>query len=84
MEGGRRRGMMEGSRMDGRGWRRVELQEARKRSKNRRDLRRKREESWGKGQREGGQRGQEREGVINEDIAKRWRDKEGKKERVKG
>lgn len=41
-------------------------------------------ESWGKGQREGGQRGQEREGVINEDIARRWRDKEGKKERVKG
>lgn len=61
----------------------VKLREARERSKNRRDLQRKRERrAGGKGPRVGGEegrgrRGQERKGVMNEGRAARWRDESG-------
>ena len=82
--------MMEGSRVEGWGAESggVQLQEARERSKNRKDLQRNRERKAGgrDGEREGerGRTGQEGKGMINEGRAARWKDEEGEIECVRG
>lgn len=90
MEGGRQEERDDGGQQGGGtargGGGGVKLQEARERSKNRRDLQRKMERRAGgrDRERERGQRGQEGKGVINEWRAVRSKDEKGEIERVRG